>query len=74
MELTDWIPCKTPPVRDGWYDVARNFLHYGSALHPVERVRYENGEWDWLACESKIAIWVGNDYWRGVTEESKGGE
>jgi hypothetical protein len=73
MELTDWISCKTPPVRDGWYDVQRKGF-CGTSLHGVERVRFQEGSWDRQSCESKIAIWVGYDYWRGVTEESKGGE
>lgn len=72
MTLTDWISCKIPPVRDGWYDVQRN-LHYGAPLQPVERVRFQNGSWDRQSCESKIAIWVGYDYWRGVTKP-EGGE
>jgi hypothetical protein len=71
MELTDWVSCKTPPVRDGWYGVQR-WMH--GKPWPKERVRFQDGAWDRQSCESKIAIWSGYDYWRGVTEESKGGE
>jgi hypothetical protein len=70
MTLTDWIPCKTPPIRDGWYDLERR-LNDGSVIQRAERVRFANGEWDRESCESKIGVWVGTDYWRGVTEESK---
>lgn len=66
MTLTDWYPCTTPPVRDGWYDLSRR-LNDGSCIQPVERVRFVNGEWDWKASKSKISVWVGMDYWRGVT-------
>jgi hypothetical protein len=70
MKLTPWIPCITPPIRDGWYDLERR-LNAGSVIQPAERVRFANGEWDRESCESKIGVWVGTDYWRGVTEESK---
>jgi hypothetical protein len=70
--LSNWIPCTTPPVRDGWYDVHRNMNLPLS--QPIERVRFHNGSWDRESCKSKVAIWSGYDYWRGVTEESKGVE
>jgi hypothetical protein len=70
MTLTDWMPCTTPPVRDGWYDVQRR-LSDGSFIQPAERVRFANGKWDRMASESKASVWTSMDYWRGVTEESK---
>jgi hypothetical protein len=73
MTLTDWIPCTTPPVHDGWYDVQRKGF-FGTLLRGVERVRFQYGSWDQESCKSKIAVWTDVDYWRGVTEESKGGE
>lgn len=69
MQLTDWIPCKTPPVRDGWYDLERR-LNDGSVIQAAERVRFANGEWDRHSSKSEIGVWVGMDYWRGVTRES----
>jgi hypothetical protein len=66
VTLTDWMPCTTPPCRDGWYDVQRRLL-CGSAIAPVERVRFASSKWDWRASESKMSVWVGMDYWRGVT-------
>lgn len=65
MQLTDWIPCKTPPVRDGWYDLERR-LNDGSVIQAAERVRFANGEWDRHSSKSEIGVWVGVDYWRGV--------
>lgn len=67
MELTDFMPCTTPPVRDGWYDLERR-LNDGSVIKSVERVRFQDGSWDRLSCESQMAVWVGMDYWRGVTK------
>jgi hypothetical protein len=69
MTLTEWMPCTTAPVREGWYDVQRRLL-CGSAIAPVERVRFASSKWDWRASESKMSVWVGMDYWRGVTRES----
>jgi hypothetical protein len=66
MTLTDWMPCTTAPVREGWYDLERR-LNDGSVIQPAERVRFAKGEWDRHSCESKISVWVGMDYWRGVT-------
>jgi hypothetical protein len=65
MTLTEWIPCTTPPVRDGWYDLERR-LSDGSVIRRAERVRFANGEWDRESCDSKTGVWVGMDYWRGV--------
>lgn len=70
LVLTDWMPCTTAPCRDGWYDVQRRLL-CGSAIAPVERVRFASSKWDWRASESMMSVWVGMDYWRGVAEESK---
>lgn len=70
MTLTDWMPCTTPPVREGWYDLERR-LGDGSVIQLAERVRFANGEWDHMASESKRSIWTSMDYWRGVTGDSK---
>lgn len=72
IELTGWIPCTLPPVRDGWYDVQRGMrsIEVGfnrQLLGPVERVRFKDGAWDRESCESKIGVWVSWDCWRGVT-------
>lgn len=68
IELTPWFPCTTPPVREGWYDVQRKWADQD--LVRAERIRFKDGAWDRDSCESKLAIWVSYDYWRGVTEGS----
>jgi len=69
MTLTGWYPCTIAPVREGWYEVQRKLG--GRDLGDAERMRFRDGQWDWLSCESELAVWVSHDYWRGVTEESK---
>ena len=73
MTLTDWYPCTTTPLRDGWYEVQRCLFQGGDfsySLVPVERVRFQGGSWDRHSSESKTAVWASHDYWRGVTEDS----
>lgn len=69
LELTDWMPCTTPPVRDGWYDVWRGarLASKGLVLATIpERVRFRDGKWDRESCESKVGVWPSWDCWRGV--------
>lgn len=73
MELTDWIPCSTPPVRTGWYHVERR-LNNGRPVFRAERVFFEkkkNGGWDRESCTSNLAIWVSTDYWRGIKQSKE---
>jgi len=41
-QLTDWIPCTTPPVRDGEYELRMADTHGTEA-----RAAWENGQWVW---------------------------
>jgi hypothetical protein len=65
LPVTDWIPCTTPPVRDGWYDVER--FNFFDQIWKTERVRFcvEAG-WDRRSSDSGIVVWASSDYWRGV--------
>lgn len=74
LELTDWRPCTTPPVRDGWYDVWRGaqLMYTGMViLGEPERVRFANGRWDHEASASKAGVFTGWDCWRGVKGEAE---
>jgi hypothetical protein len=63
LPLTDWIPCTTPPIRDGWYDVERR--SFDKVVYHAERVRYAGG-WDRDSSITGMPVWVSQDYWRGV--------
>lgn len=68
MELTDWMPCATSPIRSGWYEVKRG----GQAWPGTERIWFDLSHgWDRDSCSSRIEIWTSIDYWRGVLGEVK---
>lgn len=62
--LTDWIPCTTPPVRDGVYEITGT--SYIGLMKPF-RMAYTNGEWlrmdgNVFLGGAEITKWS----WRGV--------
>jgi hypothetical protein len=65
-EVTDWIPCWTPPVREGWYEVQRVSTHPNVCYEP-EMVEFKAGRWDTMG---KTTVWVHVDRWRGLTEQA----
>lgn len=58
--VTDWIPCTTPPVRDGVYE-AEITSHAGGPLKPF-RMEFKNGTWTDNGMNRYPEAWK----WRGV--------
>ncbi len=56
--LTDWIPCTTPPVRDGEYDLTMFPNDEGGDI----KISYRNGKWS----GDGVNISPGEFHWRGV--------
>jgi hypothetical protein len=63
-DVTDWIPCWTPPVREGWYEVQRSSTNPFVQYEP-ELVEFLAGKWD---TKGKIPVWIHVDRWRGMRE------
>jgi hypothetical protein len=62
-QVTEWIPCTTPPVRDGWYEIQQCY-HSGRPTGAVFMKRYSDGGWDF----GGLVVWVFCDKWRGLSE------
>lgn len=66
-KVTEWIPCTTPPVRKGAYDVQRRNMD-GSVKDEIRAIwkpgkrRFEHRK-GW-----HIAVIDTQDYWRGLAE------
>lgn len=64
-EVTDWVPCTTPPVRAGKYDIQRR-----DALGNVvdeRRCRWSPQKAAFMHPKGwKMAIIETQDYWRGL--------
>jgi hypothetical protein len=63
LPLTEWMPCGTKPVREGWYDIRRD----SKSFPVVERARFRFGRWEPESTISGVAIWGFIDEWRGVS-------
>jgi hypothetical protein len=68
VNITDWLPCTTQPVREGWYDV--EMIAMNGADEKLRRYYWRDGRFmlndqdPWGA-----PIIVTQDRWRGCTEE-----
>jgi hypothetical protein len=60
LPLTDWIPCTTPPVRDGEYELT---MFPNDSETSAIRETYQAGAW--FGCPG-VNEEPGDFYWRGV--------
>lgn len=70
MELTEWISCTTPPIREGWYDIEMIFAN--GANDKIRRYYWKLGDFrlsdrDML----RAPIIYEQDRWRGLAEDPK---
>jgi hypothetical protein len=69
VNLTEWIPCATPPIREGWYDV--EIIYQNGADEKNRRYYWKLGDFrlsdrDML----RAPIIYEQDRWRGLTEQA----
>jgi hypothetical protein len=68
--LTDWIPCTTPPVRDGEYDYIYSASDLPNVFKTTCRAEFKHGQWYSLSGGGYRLPGLNHDpenfSWRGV--------
>lgn len=68
MQLTDWMPCATPPIREGWYEI--EMIYANGATDKIRRYYWRLGDFRLSDREMiRAPVIYTQDRWRGATEE-----
>lgn len=67
VQVTDWIPCETPPIREGWYEV--EMIAMNGARQKIRRYFWGFGNFRLGEdCLLRAPVIENQDRWRGLTQ------